>query len=116
MTQHINRSEAKWSNNKLHLQLIEGLLHKLRIVYCGNTDLDPDVFGPLILASGGDNKEGSDGGEGRGEGGAFIQESKRPLIPALRERGLIKQMEEEAAMMGLGGWFNGEDQTGLLEN
>ena len=29
------------------------------------------------------------------------------MTPALRERGLIKQMEEEVATAGLGEWFNG---------
>ena len=69
-----------------------------------------------MSGSGGDDKEGLDGGEDRGEGGATIQESSRLQTPALRERGLIKQMEEEAATMGLGGWFNREDQNRLLES
>ena len=62
------------------------------------------------MGSGGDDKEGLDGGEDRGEGGAPIQESTMLLTPALRERGLIEQMEEEAREAGLGGWFNGEEQ------
>ena len=68
-----------------------------------------------MLGSGRDDKEGLDGGEGSEEGGAAIQESTRLLTPALRERGLIKQMEE-AAKMGFGGWFNEEDQNGFLES
>ena len=35
--------------------------------------------------------------------------SMRPEMPALRERGLVEQMEE-AREAGLGGWFNGMDQ------
>ena len=49
----------------------DSLLHELRIVYCRRTELAPDTLG-----SGGDNKEGSDGGEDRGEGGVPIQERR----------------------------------------
>ena len=78
--------------------------------------MDLDVLGLLMLGSGGDDEEGSDGGEDRGEAGASIWESSRPSTPALREGGLIKQMEEESAKMGFGGWFNREDQSGLPES
>ena len=103
LTQHINRSKMWWSSNKIQLQLIEGLLHKLRIAYCRRTESDPGMLG-----SGGDDKDGSDGGEDRGEGGAPIQESTRPLTPPPRERGLIKQMEEEVREAGLGGGSTGK--------
>ena len=97
LTTHINRSETQWSSNEIQLHSIKGL-HKLRRVYCRDT-----VSGPLMLGSGGDDKEGLYGGEDRGEGGAFILENMRLLNPALRERGLIEQMEEEAAEASLGG-------------
>ena len=45
---------------------------------------------------------------------AMYQPRTLPLAPS--ERGLIEQMEEEAAKMGLGGLFNGEIQTRLLES
>ena len=35
--------------------------------------------------------------------------SMRSETPALRERGLVEQMEEEVREAGLGGWFNGMD-------
>ena len=76
--------------------------------------MDLDVLGLLMLGSGGDDEEGSDGGEDRGEAGASIWESSRPSTPAPRG-GLIKQMEE-SAKMGFGGWFNREDQSGLPES
>ena len=119
LTQHINRLEVKWLNNKLCLCSIEGLLYKLRITYYGNTNLDPNSLGLSTLESGGDVKEGSDGGEDRDGGSAIILESMRPPTPgpsAPRERGLIEQMEEEAAKMRLGGWFNGEDQRMFPES
>ena len=115
LTQYINKLEVCWSNNEIRLQSIKGLLHKLRIAYCGKTDLDLDALGPLMLGSGGDDDEGSDGGEDRGEAGASIWESSRPSTPAPREERLIKQMEESAEM-GFGGWFNREDQSGLPES
>ena len=65
---------------------------------------------PDTLGSGRNNEEGLDGGEDRGEGGAPIQESIMLPTPALRERGLIEQMEEEAREASLGGWFNREEQ------
>ena len=71
---------------------------------------------PGILGSGGDNKDGLDGDEDRGDSGASIQESVRPPTPALRERGLIKEMEEEAREAGLGGWYNREDQDVFTES
>ena len=70
---------------------------------------------PGTLGSGGDNEDGLDGGEDRGDSGAPIQKSMRPLTPALRERGLIKEMEEEAREAGLGGWYNREDQGVFAE-
>ena len=73
----------------------------------GETDLESS--GLLMSESGGDGGEGSVGGMVNGEDGVTISANTRPLTPALRERGLIEEMEEEAREAVLGGWFNGED-------
>ena len=95
-------------NDEVCLCLIKVLLHQLQITYCGATDLDPDSSGSSMSESGGDSEGGLDGGEGSGEDGIVTMESIRLGTPALRERGLIEQMEEEVVEAGLRGWFNGE--------
>ena len=106
LTAHINRSEARWVANEWHLQYLEEMI----VAMLG------EESAPGILGSGGDNKDGLDGDEDRGDSGASIQESVRPPTPALRERGLIKEMEEEAREAGLGGWYNREDQDVFTES
>ena len=64
--------------------------------------------------AGGDDEDNQDGGEGSGGAGVSPLGSMRPETPALRERGLVEQMEE-VREAGLGGWFNGMDQR-LLES
>ena len=79
-------------------------------------DTDLGLSGLLTSESGGGEEVGQVGGEDREEGGVAILVSMRLSTPAPRERGLIKEIEEEAREAGLGGWFNGEDQSGLLES
>ena len=67
----------------------------------------------IYLPSGTDpNSNNEDNQDGReGSGGTSVSQlgSLRLETPALRERGLVEQMEE-AREAGLGGWFNGMDQ------
>ena len=67
------------------------------------------------LDAGGDNEDNKDGGEDNAGTGVSPSGSTRLVTPelstpALREMGLVEQMEEEAREAGLGGWFNGMDQ------
>ena len=55
------------------------------------------------LDADGDNKDDKDGGEGSRGAGAFPLGSTRLETPALREEGLVAQMEKEAREAGLGG-------------
>ena len=96
LTTHINRLEVQWVSNNRHLHLLEE--------YVGL--MSSEGLGPEMLGSGGDNRDCLDGGEGSGADGASIQECTRLPTPAPRERGLIKEMEEEVREAGLGGWFN----------
>ena len=116
LMQHINRFEVRWSNNENCLQSIESVLCNLQHIVGKETDTDLGSSGLLTSESGGDGGDGSVGEEVNEDGGATTQESMRLLTPTLRERGLIEQMEEEAVEAGLGGWFNGEDQSGLPES
>ena len=77
--------------------------------------MDLELSGLSMLESGGDGGEGSVGGMVNREDGVTIPANTRPSTPALRERGLIKEMEE-AREAGLGGWFNRKDQSGLPES
>ena len=70
--------------------------------------MDLELSGLSMLESGGDGGEGSVGGMVNREDGVTIPTNTRPSTPALRERGLIKEMEE-AREAGLGGWFNRKD-------
>ena len=68
------------------------------------------------MSESGGNNEDNQGGD-RDNRGAGVSPSgnMRLSTSALRERGLIRQMEEKVREVGLGGWFNGMDQ-GLLES
>ena len=69
--------------------------------------------------SGGDDEDNQAGGEGSGGAGVSPLGSMRPLTRLAtlepRRHGLIKEMEEEVRVAGLGGWFNRMDQE-LLES
>ena len=78
--------------------------------------MDLGLSGLSTSESGGEGEGGSVGGEDSTDIGVTILESSRSLTPAPRESRLIEEMEEEAREAGLGGWFNGEDQTRLLES
>ena len=103
---HINSSQTRMLN--LEQKLTE--LGELFLAVMGQSSLEQGM-----LDAGGNDKDDQDGGEGSGDAGASPSESMRLETPALRERGLVEQMEEEAREAGLGGWFNGMDQ-GLLES
>ena len=103
---HINSLQTKMVN--LEQKLTE--LGELFLAAMGQSLLEQGTSD-----AGGDNKDNQDGGEGSGGTGAFPLGSTRPGTPALREEGLVVQMEREAREAGLGGWFNGMDQE-LLES
>ena len=53
--------------------------------------------------AGGDDGDDQDGGEDSGDVGASPLGSMGPEVPALREVGLVEQMESEVREAGLGG-------------
>ena len=106
LTTHINSSQTRMGN--LEHQLEE--LGELFLAVMGQSSLDQGT-----QESDGDNEDNQDGGEDNVGAGASPSGNMRPLTPAPRERGLIKQMEEEVKEAGLGGWFNRMDQ-GLPES
>ena len=87
--------------NELCLCSIEGLLNKLRRAYYRESGLEGS--NRKTLGSGRDNMDNLNGEEGsRVVGVNTLGSPVREMTPALRERGLIKQMEEEVATAGLG--------------
>ena len=73
------------------------------------TDMDQGLSGLSTSESGGDTGEGPVGGGDSEDIGVVIPVSSRLTTPALRQVGLIEEMEEEVREAGLWGWFNGED-------
>ena len=116
LTQHINRLEVWWSNNKKCLRSIESVLHDLQHIVGAETDTDLDSLGLSTSKSGRDGEGRPVGREVSKDAGVVMLESMRLSTPAPRERGLIEEMEEEVRKAVLGGWFNREDQTRLLES
>ena len=64
------------------------------------------------LGASGDIPDVQGGDEDNVVGGASPRESMRQDSPMPREEGLITQMEREVTEAGLGGWFNGNPDTG----
>ena len=79
-------------------------LGELFLVAMGQSSLEQGM-----LDAGGNNKDNQDEGKGSRGIGVSLLGSMRSETPALRERGLVEQMEEEVREAGLGGWFNGMD-------
>ena len=103
LTQHLNRFEVEQLNTNHWLWNLESVVKNLHHIVGAETDTDLGSLGPSTLESGGDGKEGLVGGGDSEDIGAVILESMRPLTPAPRRMGLIKEMEEEAREAGLGG-------------
>ena len=97
---HINSLQTRMAN--LEQKLME--LGELFLAAMGQSSLEQGM-----LDAGGNNEDDQDRGESSGGAGVFPLGSTRPGTPALREEGLVVQMEREVREAGLGGWFNRMD-------